>query len=230
MYSQLLTIDSAGTLDVRVRGDWLFPATVLGRFRILLAILRQLHLLTAITISQELGRLRPTVFFVDQLSAGIPVMRWWWKDTRILFYCHFPDFMLASGREKWWKRWWRWGFDWLEGWTIRGADRVVVNSAFTKGVVEGVWQELGGERGVGVVYPCVDTKPKEKEGGDENQVEMDDGETKELWKGKKLILSINRFEKKKNIELALKAFAGLGDTSREGVRLVISGLSLANII
>ncbi|MCJ1224855.1 Alpha-1,3-mannosyltransferase-like protein [Toensbergia leucococca] len=212
-----------GTLDVRVRGDWLFPATVLGRFRILLAILRQLHLLTAITISQELGRLRPTVFFVDQLSAGIPVMRWWWKDTRILFYCHFPDFMLASGREKWWKRWWRWGFDWLEGWTIRGADRVVVNSAFTKGVVEGVWQELGGERGVGVVYPCVDTKPKEKEGGDENQVEMDDGETKELWKGKKLILSINRFEKKKNIELALKAFAGLGDTSREGVRLVISG-------
>lgn len=101
---------------------------------------------------------------------------------------------------------------------MRGADRVVVNSSFTKGVVEGVWEGLGE---VGVVYPCVDTREKEENG------EEDVGGAKgsELWKGMKVLLSINRFERKKNIGLALRAFAGLSEQDREGLRLVIAGLS-----
>lgn len=203
-----------GTLDVRVRGGWLIPATSLGRFKILCSILRQLHLLVAITWTGELGKLKPTAFFIDQLSAGIPFLRWFWEDQKILFYCHFPDLLLVQGRKSWYKRIWRIGFDWLEGWGIRGADRVVVNSGFTKGVVEGIWEGLGGGRGVGVVYPCVDTK------GD-NKVEDD---SKPLWKDKKLLLSINRFERKKDVGLAIKAFAGLEPKDREGVRLVIAGM------
>lgn len=206
-----------GTLVVRVRGNWLFPATILGRFKILLAVLRQFHLLAAITISGELARLRPTAFFVDQLSAGIPIMRWRWQGVRILFYCHFPDLLLVKNRSKWWKRVWRLAFDWLEGWGMRGADRTVVNSAFTRGVVEQIWNGLGGERGLGIVYPCVDTR---EDGG--KKVEG----TKELWKGKKVILSINRFEKKKDIGLTIKAFAKLEPNQREGVRLVIAGTYL----
>ncbi len=97
---------------------------------------------------------------------------------------------------------------------MRGADRTVVNSAFTRGVVEQIWNGLGGERGLGIVYPCVDTR---------NDGERKVEETKELWKGKKVILSINRFEKKKDIGLAIKAFAKLEPALREGVRLVIAG-------
>ena len=202
-----------GTLDVRVRGGWLIPATILGRFKILSSILRQLHLLAAITWSGELAELKPTAFFIDQLSAGIPFLRWFWEDQKILFYCHFPDLLLVQGRKSWYKRLWRIGFDWLEGWGIRGADRVVVNSGFTKGVVENTWKGLGGERGVGVVYPCVDTKVDEK-----------DQDSKPLWKDKKVLLSINRFERKKDVGLAIKAFAGLEPEDREGVRLVIAGI------
>lgn len=201
------------TLDVRVRGDWLIPATILGRFKILCSILRQLHLLVAITWSGELAKLKPTAFFIDQLSAGIPFLRWFWEDQKILFYCHFPDLLLVQGRKSWYKRIWRIGFDWLEGWGIRGADRVLVNSGFTKGVVENIWEGLGGERGVGIVYPCVDTKGDAK-------VEED---SKPLWKDKRLLLSINRFERKKDVALAIKAFAGLEPKVREGVRLVIAG-------
>ena len=207
-----------GTLDVRVRGGSLIPATILGRFKILCSILRQLHLLVAITWTGELGKLKPTAFFIDQLSAGIPFLRWFWEDQKILFYCHFPDLLLVQGRKSWYKRIWRIGFDWLEGWGIRGADRVVVNSGFTKGVVEGIWEGLGGGRGVGVVYPCVDTK------GD-NKVEDD---SKPLWKDKKLLLSINRFERKKDVGLAIKAFAGLEPKDREAVRLVIAGMPSSN--
>ncbi|CAD6563973.1 MAG: Alpha-1,3-mannosyltransferase-like protein [Alectoria sarmentosa] len=202
-----------GTLDIRVRGGSLIPATILGRFKILCSILRQLHLLVAITWSGELATLKPTAFFIDQLSAGIPFLRWFWEDQKILFYCHFPDLLLVQGRKSWYKRIWRIGFDWLEGWGIRGADRVIVNSGFTKGVVEDVWEGLGGERGVGVVYPCVDTKEHEKF----------DKNSKTLWKNKKVLLSINRFERKKDVGLAIKAFAGLDPKDREGVRLVIAG-------
>ena len=208
-----------GTLDVRVRGDRIFPATFLGRFKILFSILRQVHLLCAITWSGELGRLKPSAFFIDQLSAGIPFLRWFFEDTRILFYCHFPDLLLVQGRKSWYKRIWRIGFDWIEGWGIRGADRVVVNSGFTKGVVQAVWPGLGGrEGGAVVVYPCVDTE--ETDGG----VSTED-ESEEMWKGKRVLLSINRFESKKNIGLAIKAFAGLKAKDRKGVRLVIAGRS-----
>lgn len=200
------------TLDVRVRGGWLFPPTVIGRFKILCSILRQIHLLVAITWTGELAKLKPTAFFIDQLSAGIPFLRWFWEDQKILFYCHYPDLLLVQGRTSWYKRIWRIGFDWLEGWGIRGADRVVVNSGFTKGVVENIWQGLGAERGVGVVYPCVDTRRKENV-----------QQSKPLWKDKKVLLSINRFERKKGVGLAIRAFAGLEPKDREGARLVIAG-------
>lgn len=206
-----------GTLDVRVRGGWLFPSTVLGRFKILCSVSRQIHLILAITWSGELAKLKPTAFFVDQLSAGVPFLRWWWEDQKILFYCHFPDLLLVPGRKRWYMRIWRFGFDWWEGYGIRGADRVVANSGFTKGVVEGIWKGLGGEKGVGIVYPSVDTKET-----DFGKHEKQEGQ--ELWKRKKILLSINRFDRRKDVSLAIKAFAGLEGTARDGVRLVIAGM------
>lgn len=104
---------------------------------------------------------------------------------------------------------------------MRAADRVVVNSHFTRAVVEGVWGWLkqGGpeEEGVGVVYPCVHMEEGELEGGEGGEGE------KVLWKEKKVILSINRFERKKGIELALRAFERMGEREKEGSRLVIAG-------
>ena len=207
------------TLDVRVRGSSIFPATLLGRFKILCSVLRQIHLLCAITWSGELSKLEPNIFFLDQLSAGIPFLRWFWEDVRILFYCHFPDLLLVQNRKSWYKRAWRIGFDWLEGWGIRGADRVIVNSYFTKGVVEQIWPGLGGEHGVGVIYPCVDTKRKLRQ-----DVSPATGrEEQEMWTDKRVILSINRFERKKNLALAIRAFGGLQASERAGARLVVAG-------
>ena len=207
-----------GTLDVRVRGAWLLPATILGRFKILFAILRQLQLLFTIAVTGELARLKPTAFFVDQLSAGIPVLRYLQPTVRILFYCHFPDLLLVQQRKGLAKSMWRLPFDALEGWGMRGADRVVVNSEFTRGVVQEVWRGLGGEGGVGVVYPCVNTT--RKPGVDEGYEARGENPP---WKGKKIVLSINRFERKKNISLAIEAFAAIKKEDREDALLVIAG-------
>jgi alpha-1,3/alpha-1,6-mannosyltransferase len=208
------TNNAIGTLDVRIRASYI-PPSLLSRFTILLTILRQLILILTITLSRELSALNPDVFVLDQLSYCIPLLRWLWPAPRVLFYCHFPDQLLARGREKWWKRVWRIPFDWAEGWSMRGSEKVVVNSRFTGSMVRRVFGDLGvGE--VGVVYPCVGTDAS-------NGEEKEGAGREEMWKGKKVILSINRFEEKKDVGLAIRAFAGLSEEMRRGARLVIAG-------
>ncbi|KAI0131341.1 glycosyltransferase family 4 protein [Daldinia grandis] len=202
-----------GTLDVRVRGNTIVPPSILSRFSILCSILRQLHLIVQIFLSSELQSLAPDAFFVDQLSAGVPLLQLVYPRARVLFYCHFPDLLLAQGRQRWWKRAYRVPFDAWEQWSMSFADAVAVNSEFTKGVVGRTWPRLlEGGMELQVVYPCVDTREKDmREHG------------KPLWNGKKFLLSINRFERKKDIALAIRAFAGLSPQARKDVRLVVAG-------
>ncbi|KAI1368928.1 hypothetical protein F5Y08DRAFT_294202 [Xylaria arbuscula] len=201
-----------GTLDVRVRGNTLVPPSILGRFSILCAILRQLHLILQIYFTSELRHLSPDAYFVDQLSAGLPLLHYLHPEGRIFFYCHFPDLLLAQGRQKLLKRLYRVPFDFLEQRSMSFADVIAVNSNFTKGVVSRTWPALARQRDLQTVYPCVDTRTKEKNPDD-----------KPLWNGMKFVLSINRFERKKDIALAIRAFAGLSKQKRAGVRLAVAG-------
>ncbi|KAF2838892.1 glycosyltransferase family 4 protein [Patellaria atrata CBS 101060] len=202
-----------GTLDVRVRGNTIVPPSILGRFAILCAIIRQVHLVLQICVlSSELKELQPDAFFVDQLSAGVPLLRLLQPEPRVLFYCHFPDKLLAQ-KGGWLKCLYRSPFDKLESWSTGCSDAIVVNSNFTKSVFASAFPRLR-DRSPRVVYPCVDTTVDAKETS-ENE--------KPLWPNKKIILSINRFEAKKGVELALKAYAALTLSERATTRLVIAG-------
>ncbi|OJI95944.1 hypothetical protein ASPVEDRAFT_22976 [Aspergillus versicolor CBS 583.65] len=219
-----------GTLDVRVRGDKYLPANVGGRFVVLFAILRQVWL--TVELLGELAAARTDketdeVFIVDQVPACVPLLKTFGPSRcsarqRILFYCHFPDQLLARRDEggslllSALKSVYRYPFDWFEGWAVGAADRVVANSKFTRGVVAGVF---GGNRlgDVRVVYPCVDTESAEV-------IERSEGEGEQaLWGGKKILLSVNRFERKKDLALAIRAYHGLGEEKRRGTRLVVAG-------
>ena len=189
--------------------------SVFNRLTILCAILRHFHLLVQITLSGELQRLEPSAFVVDQLSAGLPLLRFLSPDAPILFYCHFPDLLLAQGRQSVIKRLYRVPFDWIEEWSMGFAQAVAVNSEFTKGVVARTWPRLQEKVDTKVVYPCVDTTLKQDESASEN-VALGDGDDR-------IILSINRFERKKDIGLAVKAFAAIPEATRKGVRLVLAG-------
>ncbi|EPE07634.1 glycosyltransferase family 4 protein [Ophiostoma piceae UAMH 11346] len=238
--------EAGGILDVRVRGGTVVPASVLGRFAIFCAIARQVHLLLQIWLTGELEGLHASAYFVDQLSAGLPLLRAIGAApgsataTPIFFYCHFPDLLLAKGRQKWWKRVYRVPFDALEQWSMGFADAVAVNSRFTKSVVTATWPRLaakvsvrttgesgsgsGGDdddKGLRVVYPCIDLTQE-----DSASVEMKEGSADEpvdLWKGLPFVLSINRFERKKDIGLAIRAFAGLPASQKQATRLVVAG-------
>ncbi|KAL2175251.1 glycosyltransferase family 4 protein [Thermothelomyces heterothallicus CBS 202.75] len=214
-----------GTLDVRVRGNTLVPPTVLGRFAIVCAILRQLHLILQVAVlSRELAALAPDAFFVDQLSAGLPLLKLASPGpdrAPVFFYCHFPDLLLARGRARLWKRLYRVPFDALERWSMGFADAIAVNSDFTRRVVARTWPGLARTRQLHVVYPCIDTTAVDGARG------RGKGEAVEVeplpWKQDGVLLSINRFERKKDVALAIRAFALLPAERRRGAKLVVAG-------
>ncbi|KAL4930905.1 GDP-Man:Man(1)GlcNAc(2)-PP-dolichol alpha-1,3-mannosyltransferase [Aspergillus undulatus] len=226
-----------GTLDVNVRGDRYLPPNLGGRFVVLFAILRQV-VLTGQLLREFAARGSDgeedvdEVFIVDQVPACVPILKVFgdWalgrgkgkSRQRILFYCHFPDQLLARRDEggltllAGLKGLYRYPFDAFEGWAISAADRVVANSQFTRGVVQSVFG--GGRLGdVKVVYPCVDTEVEGQDRERENKVKEG-----KVWAGKKILLSVNRFERKKDLALAIRAYHGLGE-GRRGVRLVVAG-------
>lgn len=133
--------------------------------------------------------------------------------TPILFYCHFPDLLLAQGRESTIKRLYRIPFDFLEEWSMGFAHSIAVNSNFTKGIVVRTWPKLSAKVALKVIYPCVDI---------DSEIQADGGQ-KKLFSGEKIVLSINRFERKKDIALAIKAFAAIPESERRGVRLILAG-------
>lgn len=199
---------------MRVRGNALFPPSIAGRFNILLAILRQLALVLSVTLfSGELRELSPDVLFVDQLSACIPLFRLLFPKARVLFYGHFPDRLLAkegSGLTKVVKQLYRVPFDSIESWSTGCADDIVVNSKFTRAVFRNTFAGMR-SRDLKVVYPCVDTGSNKHDAAPT------------LWPDKKVLLSINRFEGKKNLALAFKAYSRLSDQERSKAKLVIAG-------
>lgn len=101
----------------------------------------------------------------------------------------------------------------FEEFSMSYSDTIAVNSGFTKGMVGKVFPSLATKYDLQIVHPCVDTKEKTL---------VDD--IVPAWPNKKILLSINRFEKKKDIALAIKAYAGIGKQGREGVRLVVAGM------
>jgi alpha-1,3/alpha-1,6-mannosyltransferase len=214
----------AGTLDVRVRGNYLFPPSIFSRLTIVFAILRQLHLMLHIYLSGELSDLKPHSFIVDQLSAGIPLLQYLVPGPRILFYCHYPDLLLARGRASVIKRLYRAPFDWLERWSMGFAHAIAVNSEFTKGVVKKTWPDIENDVELRVVHPCIklDEGMEAKMAG-RKMIASSEGDNV-VWPEEKVILSINRFERKKDVGLAIKAFAAVPGGKRKGVRLVIAGM------
>ncbi|KAF7580843.1 Glycosyl transferases group 1 family protein [Clavispora lusitaniae] len=202
---------SSGVLAVKVFGDFL-PTTILGKFHILCAILRQLYLVLRLILS---GEIRAYDFFiVDQLSFCVPLLNAFsTAAARVLFYCHFPDQLLAKkgGAVK---KLYRVPFDAVEEWSTGTSDQIVVNSTFTKSIFHSTFTHLSAVD-PGVIYPCVDVLQPQQDNASAEQ------EWAQFMGQSRYFLSINRFERLKNVALAIRAYAKLEKSARP--RLVIAG-------
>ena len=141
------------------------------------------------------------IFIVDIISAWLPILKLLCPKAKIIFYCHFPDLRLASHKSLI-RKIYRLPFDWIETFGIKRADIIYVNSNFTSGVVR---QEYGNIP-TKVLYPCVDTS---------RQVARTPSKTP-------LYVSLNRYERKKDHALAIKALAEVIKELPEA-KLVIAG-------
>ncbi|KAK7688885.1 hypothetical protein QCA50_007576 [Cerrena zonata] len=202
------------------------PRAFKGKFHILFSHARQLHLITHL-----LGSSVPKydVYFVDQLSTCIPFLRAF-GHTRVVFYCHFPDKLLADGayvegkiqrKGGLLKRIYRFPMDWLEEVTTRQADVILANSNFTSRVFRAHFTSIGVTPQV--VYPGINLAAYEV-----TNVDHKDPDILQITSDRPTLLSLNRFEKKKNASLAIEAFARLrkkveGTPHLNSMRLVIAG-------
>jgi alpha-1,3/alpha-1,6-mannosyltransferase len=140
----------SGLFEVKVHGDWM-PRQILGGFHIVWAILRAVWLACVVALTEP----EYDVFICDQVSAYVPVLRFMRPPTPVLFYCHFPDQLLSS-RGSVLKQLYRKPFDAFERSSTAAAQEIVVNSNFTRGVVERTFgPALAGHR-LAVLYPCID--------------------------------------------------------------------------
>lgn len=191
--------DETKDLRVEVLGNSVFPRNVFGKFSILCSILRQLHL-TKQLISK---RADIDLFVVDQLSAAVPYLRTNFPKARILFYCHHPDLLLTS-RDSVLKKAYRLPFDKFEKWSTLLSDVIVVNSEYTRHVFN---DTFGPSRDPSVLYPVVAPFTPVDVSTVKMQEVVSVLSPYVCQERPKLFLSINRFERKKDIELAISAFS-----------------------
>ncbi|XP_004711130.1 alpha-1,3/1,6-mannosyltransferase ALG2 isoform X1 [Echinops telfairi] len=203
-------------LPVHCAGDWL-PRSLGwgGRGAALCAYVRMVYLALYVVL---LSGVQFDVVVCDQVSACIPVLRLARRRKKILFYCHFPDLLLTK-RDSFLKWLYRAPIDWIEEYTTGMADCIVVNSRFTASVFKDTFKTLS-QIEPDVLYPSLNVTRFDSAVPEE----LDDLVPKER---PFLFLSINRYERKKNLPLALQALVELrgqlASQDWDRVHLIIAG-------
>ncbi|KAI3466038.1 hypothetical protein Pfo_022701 [Paulownia fortunei] len=182
----------SGTFPVTVYGAFL-PRHIFYRLHAVCAYLRCIFVALCVLF------LYPSfdIILADQVSVVIPLMKMK-KLSKVVFYCHFPDMLLAQHTTIL-RRIYRKPINFLEEITTGMADLILVNSKFTASTFAKTFKHLS-SRGVrpAVLYPAVNVDQFEEP----NATKLS-------------FLSINRFERKKNIELAISAFAMLYNSQQD---------------
>jgi alpha-1,3/alpha-1,6-mannosyltransferase len=200
---------------LQLYGTWI-PSHIYGRGQVVLSTIRLLYL--AMMVS-KLPALRDADLIVtDVLPAPLFLLRYY-TDAALLFYCHFPDRLLVRQREpeppekgtegtKKGRRWllrtiYRSVMDQLESMGIDLADTIVVNSNFTKAIARDSFPQLA-SRSLTVLYPALE--------GPEEPVVPTTTAQRQRQRQHGLLVSLNRFERKKNLRLLLDAVQYLRNT------------------
>lgn len=198
---------------IKVHGDWI-PRNIFGKLHALMSIFRLLWCALLLLIC---NRNTFDIVFIDQVSHVIPFLKF--LNSKIIYYCHFPDMLLVVGQKKSvLKAVYRVIINWVEKITTVNCDVLLCNSHFTKGIIEHTFNEtlqLVPQLKAIVVYPAIDINQYQ------NIVQY---EQQKKQKKRLTFLSINRYEKKKEIDLAINALFVLRKKyPNMALKLIIAG-------
>lgn len=185
---------------LHVWGNWLPTSLGAGRGQALCSTVRLLYLACRVARG-GCGRQPPDLIVLDVLPTPLWIFRYW-TTSSLLFYCHFPDQLLIRSNEKQQSnvlfRWYRTVLNWIEERSMNLADTVTVNSKFTRQTVLNTFPSLS-QNPLPVLYPALDIG-----------TDFDASPATETTMNKKnsnLIVSLNRFERKKNLSLLIETAA-----------------------
>jgi alpha-1,3/alpha-1,6-mannosyltransferase len=195
---------SDGSLDIRAHAARI-PPHICGRLRVATTITT----MGVVAAAALRDARRPDVIVCDVSPHVIPMIRALRRRTPVVFYCHYPDRLLTPERRGLY-RLYRVPFDALDAAGTAMATSVLVNSRHTAGVFARAYPRVQVPR---VVYPGVDTE-RWTPGPEPNG-------------GRTTIVSVARFERSKNVGLAIEAFANVRDRLPAerfaALRLVLAG-------
>lgn len=209
-----------GTIKVEVVGDWI-PRSLFGKFHAIFAYIRMLYAAFFIALRRSREE-KIDLIFCDLISVGIPILKF--AQSKILFYCHFPD-QLLSTPGGYLKSLYRAPLNFLEEKTTGKADGILVNSKFTSRIFCETFKSL--KIVPDVLYPSLVTTIFDA-------TKLSNDNVQGIHENSILLLSINRYERKKNLELALKALKNLEEelTQDEWNRIqlaIIGGYDKQNV-
>lgn len=199
---------------LHVWGSWI-PAHIGGKGQALCSTLRLMYAAGCVVCWQwsKAPSEAADVVVLDVLPTPMWILRCCMPQTRLLFYCHFPDQLLvraddqkeSGGGGSLLGRIYRSLLNFVEESSMHLADTITVNSKFTQSVVRETFPSLR-ERSLPVLYPALDASSAKS-----NAIPPK--------KNRRLLVSLNRFERKKNLELLLHAAALL----QHDATIVIAG-------
>jgi len=184
-----------GTLEI-VKPHFLgIPRTILGKFQAICALWR-CFLLTIWMLWRE-ERRETSLVIVDAVSSPLLVLKLFGIPS--FFYCHFPDLLLAKRENRsflynCYRNW----MDKIEEYTLSLAQKIVVNSNFTAQVFQRTFPKLAKKGSISVLYPCI-------------AVNLTAAFEAQHQTPTTTIVSLNRFEWKKHVDLLIYAVAYIRD-------------------
>ena len=165
-----------------------------------------------ITLYFVLGFSGADLVIVDQITLPIPLLRLF--KYKVLYYCHFPEALLNDNKPSKLGKIYRYILDTIEVVCLRFSSLIVFNSNYTRHNVEEVFPSIKKRKsGKYTLYPCMQTPP----------ILLDSS----VKLPEKFLLSLNRFETRKCIDIAVKSFASAIKNSeqmrKDGVKLILAG-------
>jgi alpha-1,3/alpha-1,6-mannosyltransferase len=203
---------------VYVYGRWI-PSNIMGVGTAFMSTLRMLYI--TYQVIRQNHHQTAHVVVMDVLPTSIPLVLKWMSSAGILFYCHFPDKLLLQRNQQQllkqqrgilvFQQWYRTILDAMEESTMALADTLVVNSNFTLSQVRQhftTWTTpppppttttttsttTTTTQDIRILYPALDTSTM-----------VQANHQKKI--NQSPIVSLNRFERKKNIGLLIEAYA-----------------------
>jgi alpha-1,3/alpha-1,6-mannosyltransferase len=156
------------------------------------------------------------IVYIDQISMPVAIFKSFTK-YKVIFYCHYPDQLLCVARNSFLKRIYRTPIDSIELKTTGMADLILVNSEFTKKTFRTTFPSLD-DKELKVLYPSLNTEIfdgllnkfiENKNEEKQHKSKYDEANRLEYIKSREkkfVFLSINRYERKKDLKLGLFTF------------------------